>query len=256
MSARWPDSGPRKSRPASLPARAHPPWPSLRWAWLRALARIPAAVRYGWGRLFRYDRRVIETIAGQRVLVLPQVFNPKLLYSGAFFAEALGRRLIPPGSSVLDLGTGSGVCALFAARWAGRVTAVDVNPAAVRCARINARWHKLRDRIEVLSGDLFSGLGRRRFDVVCFNPPFFSGPPRSWLDHAWRSPDVLPRFAEQLPRHLTPSGRALVVLSSVCAPAASLEVFYARGYAAEKVAERRLGYETLALYRLRPPRRR
>jgi len=72
------------------------------------------------------------------LLVTPSVFNPKLLRTGDFFASMLDSRLIGSDSEVLDMGTGSGVCAVFAAQHARRVVAVDINPAAVRCARINA----------------------------------------------------------------------------------------------------------------------
>ena len=59
--------------------------------------------------------------------------------------------LIPPGSIVLDMGTGSGVGAVFAARNAARVVAVDVNPEAVRCARINVLLHHIEDRVDAVS---------------------------------------------------------------------------------------------------------
>ena len=31
--------------------------------------------------------------------------------------------------------------------------------------------------------------------LVLFNPPYYRGVPRSALDHAWRSPDVIERFS-------------------------------------------------------------
>src|SRR5258708_21625879 len=42
------------------------------------------------------------------------------------------------GGRVLDMGTGSGVSAILAARAGADVVAVDVNPKAVECARLNA----------------------------------------------------------------------------------------------------------------------
>jgi len=205
-------------------------------------------------RLFergRYDRLVLEEVAGRPILVLPGVFNPRLLRTGDILARTLDARLIPPGSTVLDMGTGSGIGAVFAAQRAGRVVAVDVNPAAVRCARINALLNQVEDRVEVLEGDLFAPVGSQRFDVVLFNPPYYRGAPRNDLDRAWRSTDVVERFASQLPEHVAPGGCALVVLSSDGERNAFLQSFRAAGLVASVVAERDLGNEVVTVYRLR-----
>jgi HemK-related putative methylase len=115
---------------------------------------------------------------------------------------------------VLDLGTGSGICAVFAARHARHVVAVDLNRAAVRCAGLNARLNQLEDRVECLHGDLFAPLASRRFDVIFFNPPFVVGSPENPRDFAWRSVDVAARFAAGLADHLNPGGRAYLLLST------------------------------------------
>ncbi len=62
--------------------------------------------------------------------------------------------------------------------YARRVVAVDINPAAVRCAQINALLNQLEQRIEVRRGDLFAPVAGERFDLVLFNPPFLRGAPR------------------------------------------------------------------------------
>lgn len=104
----------------------------------------------------RHDRLVLETIGGKSLLILPQVLHPVLFRTGWFLAECLDERLVPRGSVVLDMGTGSGVGAIFAAQWARRVVAVDVNLAAVRCARINALLNEVEEALEVCLGDLFT----------------------------------------------------------------------------------------------------
>ncbi len=95
--------------------------------------------------------------------------------------------LIPPDASVLDLGCGTGVVSVFAAQQAGRVVAVDINPAAVRCARINALLNGVEGTVEVREGDLFTPVADERFDVIVFNPPYFRGQPRSSFERALRS---------------------------------------------------------------------
>src|SRR5688572_10666790 len=111
------------------------------WHGLRPLGRRLLAWRYRLFQTHRHNRLVLEQVAGKPLIVLPEVFNPKLFRSVEFLAETLGPELVPLGAKVLDMGTGSGVGAVFAAAWAGQVVAVDINPAAVRCARINALLH-------------------------------------------------------------------------------------------------------------------
>jgi release factor glutamine methyltransferase len=133
---------------------------------------------------------------------------------------------------------------------ARRVVAVDINPHAVRCARINALLQGVEERMDVLQGDLFAPVAGECFDVVLFNPPFFHGAPRDALDHAWRGLDVVERFAAQLPAQLTPGGYALVVLSSDGDTPAFLGAFRASQLQVAIVARRNLINETLTVYRL------
>ena len=204
-------------------------------------------------RLFRHQRHrgfVLERVDGVPLLVIPEVLNPRLMRTGEFFAQQLGADLLPPDAEVLDMGSGSGVCALFAARYARRVVAVDISPAAVRCTRVNTLLHQCEDRVEVLQGDLFAPLTGRRFDVVLFNPPFLHGMPHNDADRAWRSTDVAQRFASQLRDYLTPSGFALVLLSSYGGARAFISQFHSHGFSLSVVAERTFVNERLAIVRL------
>jgi HemK-related putative methylase len=159
-------------------------------------------------------------------------------------------RLFHADASVLDMGTGSGICALFAARLARRVVAVDINPAAVRCAAVNATLNHLEKRVDSRQGDLFAPVGDERFDVVLFNPPFLLGVPKDDRDAAWRSSDAARRFAVGLGDHLKPGGAALVLLSSFGDACALFESeLRSRGFALEVFARRRFINETLTLLR-------
>jgi len=206
--------------------------------------------RFRFFQRHRYDRMVLEEVAGKPILVLPQVFNPGLFDTSQLLVRTLNARLIPPGSTVLDMGTGSGIGAVFAAQWARRVVAVDINPAAARCARINALLNQVDDRVEAHQGDLFAPVQGRQFDVVLFNPPFYRGTPRGALDHAWRSTDTVERFAAGLRSHLTPNGHALVVLSTDGETDAFLRAFRANHFDIEVVARRDLINETVTICRL------
>jgi release factor glutamine methyltransferase len=199
----------------------------------------------------RYQSVVIEHVDGLPLVVLPDVFNPKLLRSGEFLVQQLSRAdLLPPGSRVLDLGSGSGAAGIAAAKRGCAVTAIDINPSAVRCTRINALLNDVE--VDVRQGDLFGTLGTERFDVVLFNPPYYRGVPRDALDRAWRSTDVPERFAAGLASHLAPGGYGLVVLSSDGDDQAFLQALERNGLSTETVAMRDFTNEVMRVYEVRP----
>jgi release factor glutamine methyltransferase len=73
---------------------------------------------------------------------------------------------------VLDLGTGSGAIAVALAkeRPQARLTAVDVDYAALSVARANASRHGVRVRF--FCGDWFGALSGETFDLIVSNPPY------------------------------------------------------------------------------------
>lgn len=230
---------------------------TLRWGRLRPIGRFAKrAFLYSRFRLFqhrRYDRLVLEHIDGRPLLVLPQVFNPALFESSVLLAHTLEAEDLQPETAVLDLGTGSGLSAIVAAQRSHCVTASDINPEAVRCAKINALLNRSDERVEAVCGDLFATVSARRFDVIVFNPPFFRGTPRTPLDHAWRSTNVIERFAAELCEHLAPRGFALVVYSSDGDTPALLRAFEQNGLAVEVAVRRDVISEVLTVYRVSVP---
>lgn len=197
----------------SAPAQADLLLPPHR-IWTRRVWRLLLASRFRLFQRHRHRRLTLEYVDGMPMLVLPDVFNPRLFRTGEALARYLQSMPRLPGTRVLDLGTGSGIAALFAARAGAEVVATDINPEAIRCARINALLHGLEARIDIRHGDLFEPVRGERFDLVLCNPPYFPGPPRDTWENAWRSDDLLERFASGLGEVLLPAGRALLMLSS------------------------------------------
>jgi HemK-related putative methylase len=216
----------------------------------RILGKLQFRVRKWLGHC-AYDQLALERCDGRDILVLPTVFNPRALRTGQFFAAQLTAESLANARSVLDMGTGSGVCAIACAEHVQRVLAVDINPAAVRCARINALIHSVEARVEARESDLFDAVGDERFDRILFNPPFIRAKPRDARDHAWRGTDVMDRFVHALPRHLNPGGYALVLLSTF----GDAPSFLARvdvTWSVERWARRDFINETLAIFKIQP----
>lgn len=77
-------------------------------------------------------------------------------------------RLIRPGAEVLDLGTGSGILAIAAAKLgAGRVLAVDNDPVAVKTAQGNVVTNGVQGIVNLVRGSLTEVSGS--YDLVVVN---------------------------------------------------------------------------------------
>jgi len=73
------------------------------------------------------------------------------------------------GSSVIDVGTGTGILAMVAAReGASSVLGIDVDPAAVACARMNVERNGLSEKVRIEQSD-WESLDAIEADVVVAN---------------------------------------------------------------------------------------
>ena len=129
----------------------------------------------------------------------------------------------PLRGKVLELGTGTGIIAIYCAKRGSKVIANDINPEAIELSGENARINGVD--IKFILGDLFEifeGLSGtdQQFDSIIFNPPYL---PRSEFEEkdrltlAWDGgkdgAELIFKFIEELPRFLT--GRAYFILSSL-----------------------------------------
>jgi release factor glutamine methyltransferase len=192
--------------------------------------------------------------AGFRLTIRPTVFHPRYFITSEFFAAFIGR-LDLRGQRVADVGTGSGILALAAARaGAASVTAIDINPNAALTAAENARANSLGDRVTALCSNLLAALGpSATFDVIISSPPSFPGEPRDIADRAWHAGpnyrDIAALF-DQARERLAPGGRLYILLSSD----SDLDLFSGliadARFRAVLVAERSVLIESLIIYQL------
>lgn len=131
--------------------------------------------------------------------------------------------------AICDVGTGSGILAVCAAKYlpGARVTAVDTSAKALEVARANARQHGVADRIELLESDLLEAVPPgQRFDFILSNPPYVAAgeldtlardvkdhEPRVALVAGPQGTEVIQRLVPQAAEHLEPGGHLLVEVS-------------------------------------------
>ena len=190
--------------------------------WARNLRKFRTLLAVTLARLLgaQDEKKVHGAYYHDKLLViLPTVFDPMRHWSGELLADNL---LVKEGDVVLDMGTGSGIQAISAASVAAKVLACDVNPMAVKCARINSIINGMDDRIECRESNLFSNVREdEKFDLIIFNTPFFFVDPRNPWEQAYlagKNGEVMRGFWAGVSDHLTPEGKVQIIFSSTVAP--------------------------------------
>ena len=121
---------------------------------------------------------------------------------------------IKKGMEVLDMGTGTGILAIFASlRGAKKVMAVDINPYACQIAKKNVKLNHQDKKIKVIETDLFESVSGK-FDRIIFNVPHWNRKLDNeiFLTYATYDKDynMFKRFLSQAKRHLVIEGKILV----------------------------------------------
>jgi ribosomal protein L3 glutamine methyltransferase len=144
----------------------------------RVTERIPTAylVREAWLGEFSFyvDERVI----------VPRSFIAELL------REQLAPWVADPETivNVADICTGSGCLAILAALafLNAEVDAVDISDDALAVARRNISEYALDTRVHPVESDMFSELGKQRYDLILCNPPYVNAPSMGALPAEYR----------------------------------------------------------------------
>ncbi|MBN9141408.1 MAG: methyltransferase [Micrococcales bacterium] len=115
--------------------------------------------------------------------------------------------------TVLDLGTGCGIQALHARRFARRVVATDISARALGFARLNAALNGV-EGIEFRLGSLYEPVAGERFDRIVSNPPFVitprdpAVPEYEYRDGGLEGDALVASVVAGAAEHLNPGGTA------------------------------------------------
>ena len=117
-----------------------------------------------------------DFLLGGRVLIRQPTQGYRVAIDPIFLAASI---IVEPGDSVLDIGAGVGAASLCLATRVPdvRVTGVELQREYVRYAADNANLNQLRNRVEILHGDLLRPpprLAAGTFSHVMTNPPYLA----------------------------------------------------------------------------------
>ncbi len=146
-------------------------------------------------RLTRHERLAVLELLQQRIARrLPAAYltheawqaglrfyvDERVLIPRSYFADLLIEGFAPwvddphAVESALDLCTGSGCLAILMAHAFpnAQIDAADISQDALEVARRNVADYDLKERVRLAQGDLFAGLGKRKYDLIISNPPY------------------------------------------------------------------------------------
>jgi len=150
-------------------------------------------------------------VDGHTLTVLPNVFSPKYFTDSEYFAREIAN--ISAGKSMLEIGTGTGIVAVFAAMSRATVVATDINSSAIENARLNAE--RLDVEVDVREGNLFDPIaGDEKFDLIFWNHPFNKSEEevddillRAGFDHEYHG---VKQYLREGHKYLSPGGKLLL----------------------------------------------
>jgi release factor glutamine methyltransferase len=198
-------------------------------------------------------RKIVKTDTfltdGFTIEVPPTVFHPQLYFSSKFLGSYIVKLDIRD-KKVLDIGAGSGILSLYAARSGAQVVAVDINAKAVEATLKNAKMNGHEGNIVAIKSDLFKSLSPldKKFDLIISNPPYYTGTPKDTSDAAWRGGDnylFIRKLAEGISDFISATGKVLIVLSSDTDIKTISSIFEENHISLQTVSEKDFLFETL-----------
>ena len=169
----------------------------------------PLLVKYlSKTRMYRYHDITIE--------IPPVVFHPGFFSSTQLLLHYLTRFPLK-NKRLLELGAGSGLIAIQAAKKEALVTATDINTVAIEYLQRNSSQNNVG--LEIIQSDLFAEIPRRSFDIIAINPPYYKKQPVTLRDFAWYCGEKGEFFSglfSQLANYMHDKTEVIMVLCDGC----------------------------------------
>ena len=161
---------------------------------------------------------------------------------------------IKEGQSVLEIGTGSGIVAMYASRLTDKITVSDINFDACELARKNFEANNI-ENIEILFGNMFEPVENRKFDVILFNTPYLPTEDDEVIDDTinyafdggLNGRKVIDLFLNEVGNHLNDGGIVQMIQSSLSGNEETLEKLDSLGFIAEIKASEHFFFEDITL---------
>jgi release factor glutamine methyltransferase len=227
----------------------------------RRILNMENILTRSWRRLFSFTaanvvKRYVQkernyAYKGLKLKVYKDVFHPGFFRSTKIFAAWLASKPLT-NINVLELGCGSGLLSLVAAKKGALVTATDINPKAVSNTKYNATINKLP--VKVFYSDLFTALSGERFDMVLINPPYYPKTPQTDYEHAWFCGERFDYFEKLFPQIKARAQQEnhYMILSDTCDIQSIRQIAEKNVVRLEEEHKEKIAGELLTIYSIKP----
>ena len=179
----------------------------------------------------------------------PNVYEPA--EDSYLLAENL---LIDSNDDVLEIGTGSGIVAMYASKLSNKITVTDINLDALQLASENFKLNNI-DNIEILAGNLFEPVKNKKFDVILFNTPYLptdnddiiEGDLNYAFDGGLSGRDIIDLFLNEVKNHLNDGGKVQLIQSSLSGTEETLNKLDDLGFVCEIAKSEHFFFEEIQL---------
>jgi len=166
--------------------------------------------------------------------------------------------------NILDLGTGTGIIAIFLGLlnlFPSQIYATDILQNAIKCAQMNEKSNKIKKKIKYIQSNLFESFPnylKNSFDIIFFNPPYLpsiKSIEKRTIDYSWDGGVdgliVLSKFFSQVEMYLNNQKKCHIYY--MCSSNTNLDELYRfldqNGFKNEVLMKRHIFFEYIFLNR-------
>jgi len=192
----------------------------------------------------------IANFLGYKIIIHKNVFPVDSPFS---YTSKISAKQIPknPGN-VLDIGTGTGVQAIIAARkGAKKVLAIEIDNNSLKNAEENIEFHKLEKVIEIRKSDLFENVNENeKFDLIIAQLPFADINYKSSVSHFLFDSEyrLHERFLKDAKNYLNGNGKIFIPSGDVGDEEKLKELIKKYGYKILEIIEEKFQGHVWKLY--------
>lgn len=193
-------------------------------------------------RSYKYD--------GIQLIIMPGVFHPGIFFSTKLLLKFLGNVELED-YTFLELGAGSGLISIYAAKQKAIVTATDISKTAISNIEQNAERNNVA--INVIKSDLFNALPQQPFDIITINPPYYPEKPINEKDFAWycgKNFEYFENLFLQLENYVDENSKTFMILSEDCQIARIQQIALKNSWEMRIVFQKRILWEMNYIFKI------
>ncbi|MFS8082367.1 MAG: methyltransferase [Ginsengibacter sp.] len=187
-----------------------------------------------------------------QLIIPPSVFHPRFFFSTKILLKYISQ-LDLQQKSFLELGAGSGLISIYAAKKNANVTATDINPVAIEYLKKNQACNNVT--LNIIFSDLFQSVPPQSFDVIAINPPYYKKSPKSDEEHAWycgENGEYFQNLFCGLKQFIHRGSLVLMILSEDCDILMITQLALDNQLDLHIMSERKIAWERNNIYQIKP----